>query len=75
MRLLLLSMLFERNAADDKPVLPSLIDIEKLLYGKKNAGPEERLAGPRNPGLETRFQPAGFPLCFFGIVHLSCCVS
>jgi DNA primase len=43
-------LVFERSADDEKPVLPGLIDIEKLGihdYDKKNAGLEGRFAGSK----------------------------
>jgi DNA primase len=43
-------LVFERSAGDEKPVLPGLIDVEKLRiheYDKKNAGLEGRFAGSK----------------------------
>jgi len=43
-------LVFERNANDERPILPGLIDIEKLRmheYDKKNAGLEGRFAGSK----------------------------
>jgi len=43
-------LVFERSANYEKPVLPGLIDVEKLKsheYDKKNAGPQGRFAGSK----------------------------
>ena len=43
-------LVFERSVNDEKPVLPGLSDVEKLKihrYDEKNAGLEERFAGPK----------------------------
>jgi hypothetical protein len=43
-------LVFERSANDERPILPGLIDIEKLRmheYDKKNAGLEGRFAGSK----------------------------
>jgi hypothetical protein len=43
-------LVFERSVNDEKPVLPGLIDVEKLKirrYDEKNAGLEERFAGSK----------------------------
>ncbi len=45
-------LVFERGANDEKPVLPGLIDVEKLRihgYEEKNAGLEGRFAGSKRP--------------------------
>jgi hypothetical protein len=45
-------LVFERSANDEKPVLPGLIDIEKLKihdYGEKNAGLKGEFAGSKRP--------------------------
>jgi len=45
-------LVFERSAADEKPVLPGLIDVEKLRnhsYDEKNAGLKGEFAGPKRP--------------------------
>jgi DNA primase len=45
-------LVFERSASDEKPVLPGLIDVEKLKihgYDKKNAELSEELAGSNRP--------------------------
>jgi hypothetical protein len=43
---------FERSPKDEKPVLPGLIDVEKLKsygYDKKNAGLDDEFAGSKRP--------------------------
>jgi hypothetical protein len=43
---------FERSVNDEKPVLPGLIDVEKLKihgYDKKNAGLSGEFAGSKRP--------------------------
>jgi hypothetical protein len=45
-------LVFERSAKDEKPMLPGLIDIEKLKiheYDKKNAGLSNEFAGSKRP--------------------------
>jgi DNA primase len=58
-------LVFERSANDEKPVLPGLIDVEKLKihkYDEKNAGLNGEFAGstrPQNGGIAGRSRPAG----------------
>jgi len=45
-------LVFERSPKDEKPVLPGLIDVEKLKsygYDKKNAGLDDEFAGSKRP--------------------------
>jgi DNA primase len=45
-------LVFERSGNDDRPVLPGLIDVEKLRihgYEEKNAGPQRQFAASKRP--------------------------
>jgi len=42
-------LVFERSAGDDKPVLPGLIDVEKLRYDGNRSGPEGGKSGSSHP--------------------------
>jgi DNA primase len=42
-------LLFERSATDDKPVLPGLIDVEKLRYDGNRSGVEGDKSGSSRP--------------------------
>ena len=41
--------MFERSATDDKPVLPGLIDVEKLRYDGNRSGLNEEKSGSSRP--------------------------
>jgi hypothetical protein len=42
-------LVFERSARDDKPVLPGLIDVERLSYDENRSGFNEEKSGPNRP--------------------------
>jgi hypothetical protein len=42
-------LVFERSAGDDKPVLPGLIDVEKLRYDGNRSGLEHEKSGASRP--------------------------
>ncbi len=42
-------LVFERSAHDDKPVLPGLIDVEKLRYDENRSGLNEEKSGSSRP--------------------------
>jgi DNA primase len=42
-------LVFERSANDDKPVLPGLIDVERLRYDENRSGLKEERSGSSRP--------------------------